>query len=467
MESNLCDLWFGNAQIISQLHKDGPIQTTSIEHHLVILLDQRISQHLQLFVGRKRRDRPDHAAGQRLSVFPGSKSDTISLEIIFNAVEIHAAITGDIRKAIDVFLFRQSHLQRHGFDGLLDAVAADLRDQFRPPFGFMLKHTIDCTFVIKQITKLLMDVIFRKSRCHEQDYTSLKPFILKGKRMPISSDHHNLFHQSGTADKISQFESLLQAHDLNGDEALALLKSIHTDLEQPQGHDHTVYASYAHMLEALHHEMPNVHQHVLANWQTPKHADTEEESVDDEVEEAESDEGESEARNEDKRNQEDVKESEAEETEVEEAEEEESEAEEESEEEGEEEGEGEEEAEDESEESEEEGDESEEEAEESQEDQNEEEGEEEESEEEGEEEQAEESEEETEESEEEAEEEEEGTEESEEIEEAESESEGAEGGEAEESEAMATEAAEAAGEAEHEEAEGEEFEENESGMEGE
>src|SRR5262245_48975280 len=94
--------------------------------------------------------------------------------------------------------------------------------------------------------------------------------------MPLSASHHDLFHQSNAADKIALFQDLVQSQDLNADEALALMKSIHTELEQPQGHDRSVYASYAHMMESLHHEMPDVHQHVVENWGHPHltiHAD--------------------------------------------------------------------------------------------------------------------------------------------------------------------------------------------------
>src|SRR6185436_13433723 len=97
--------------------------------------------------------------------------------------------------------------------------------------------------------------------------------------------HHDLFHQSNAADKISLLQSLLQSQDLNADEATALVKSIHTELEQPQGHDRSVYESYAHMMEALHHNMPEVHQQVVANWQPPRHITEAIESADELVEE--------------------------------------------------------------------------------------------------------------------------------------------------------------------------------------
>src|SRR5215510_364475 len=108
------------------------------------------------------------------------------------------------------------------------------------------------------------------------------------KNMPISYNHDDLFRQSDTAGKIALFQSLLEARDLHADEALALLKSIHADLEQPQGHDHTVYASYARMMEALHHDMPEVHQHVVENWHTSHSADTQREAAEEEAVESNS-----------------------------------------------------------------------------------------------------------------------------------------------------------------------------------
>lgn len=50
--------------------------------------------------------------------------------------------------------------------------------------------------------------------------------------MPLTPDHHNLFHQSSTADKLALFGSLLQAGAMNAEEALALLASIHAELEE-------------------------------------------------------------------------------------------------------------------------------------------------------------------------------------------------------------------------------------------
>jgi len=88
--------------------------------------------------------------------------------------------------------------------------------------------------------------------------------------MSLSSSHQDLFHQPSPAEKISFVRSLIEAGDLNPDVAMALVKSIHSELAQPQGQDHSLYASYAHLMASLQHEMPDVHQHVVTNWQAPQ-----------------------------------------------------------------------------------------------------------------------------------------------------------------------------------------------------
>src|SRR5258706_10994476 len=149
--------------------------------------------------------------------------------------------------------------------------------------------------------------------------------------MPLSSSHHDLFHQSNAADKISLVQSLLQANDLNADEALALVKSIHEELAQPEGHDGSVYASYAHMMEALRHVLPETHQQMMATLQAPDKADAKDESADEPAEE-EAEGSETEAKHTEKLEHESEKESEGEEEEGGEGEEEEEEPEEEEEE---------------------------------------------------------------------------------------------------------------------------------------
>jgi hypothetical protein len=100
-------------------------------------------------------------------------------------------------------------------------------------------------------------------------------FLSKVKPMSISSSHQDLFRQPSAAEKISLVRSLMDTGDLNADVATALLKSIHSELAQPQSQNHSLYASYARLMQSLQHEMPEVHQHVVATWQAARQAETE------------------------------------------------------------------------------------------------------------------------------------------------------------------------------------------------
>jgi hypothetical protein len=94
--------------------------------------------------------------------------------VIFDPVKIDAAITGDIRKTIDIFFSIQPHLHDDGLDGLLDPVPANLRDDFRAAFGFVFDDPIGGAFLIKQRTQLLMDIahkIVDFMALHSDNYT--------------------------------------------------------------------------------------------------------------------------------------------------------------------------------------------------------------------------------------------------------------------------------------------------------
>src|SRR5215216_4071044 len=93
--------------------------------------------------------------------------------------------------------------------------------------------------------------------------------------MTISASHQDLFHQPSAAEKISLVRSLMDTGDLNADVATALLKSIHSELAQPQSQNHSLYASYARLMQSLQHELPEVHQQVVATWQAERQAETE------------------------------------------------------------------------------------------------------------------------------------------------------------------------------------------------
>ena len=98
-------------------------------------------------------------------------------------------------------------------------------------------------------------------------YSILK---LKVPKMPLSAKHHSLFQQTGLADKFSMFRSLFDSSELTQDEALALLGSIHADLRHLQGKEGSGYAQYAGMMGPFQNGMPDVCQHVIANWKLPR-----------------------------------------------------------------------------------------------------------------------------------------------------------------------------------------------------
>jgi hypothetical protein len=98
--------------------------------------------------------------------------------------------------------------------------------------------------------------------------------------MSISSSHQELFRQPSAAEKISFVRSLMETGDLHADVAMALVKSIHAELAQPtHGQDHASYASYARMMASLQHNLPDIHEHVVTNWQALRGVSAEPEDV--------------------------------------------------------------------------------------------------------------------------------------------------------------------------------------------
>jgi len=88
--------------------------------------------------------------------------------------------------------------------------------------------------------------------------------------MSISQNYKELFRYATITEIVSMFQSLLDARDIAPEEALALAGAIHAGLRKPQGLDSTAYARYAQTMALLNHHMPEVHQHVVANWRLPR-----------------------------------------------------------------------------------------------------------------------------------------------------------------------------------------------------
>ena len=88
--------------------------------------------------------------------------------------------------------------------------------------------------------------------------------------MPTSDNYKELFRQTTILENISMLQSLLDALDIEPEEALALAGAIHAELRDPQGLDGPEYARYAQAMALLSHHLPEVHQHVVANWHLPQ-----------------------------------------------------------------------------------------------------------------------------------------------------------------------------------------------------
>src|SRR5690242_15182089 len=80
------------------------------------------------------------------------------MEMRLDAIEVNTAIPRHVRETIEIFFFRESYLHHDGFDGLLDLVAADLRNDLGSPLRLVPDDTIACPFRVKQCAKLLMDI---------------------------------------------------------------------------------------------------------------------------------------------------------------------------------------------------------------------------------------------------------------------------------------------------------------------
>ena len=86
----------------------------------------------------------------------------------------------------------------------------------------------------------------------------------------MAQSYKNLFRIPTITENIALFRSLMDSHEIKPGEALALSGSIHAELRRGKGQDGSAYARYAQTMALLNHHMPDVHQHVIANWQLPK-----------------------------------------------------------------------------------------------------------------------------------------------------------------------------------------------------
>jgi hypothetical protein len=84
--------------------------------------------------------------------------------------------------------------------------------------------------------------------------------------MSVSQNYKELFRHTTITEIVSMFQSLLDARDIAPEEALALAGAIHAGLRNPQGQDGSIYARYARLMALLRYGMPEIHEHVVADW---------------------------------------------------------------------------------------------------------------------------------------------------------------------------------------------------------
>jgi hypothetical protein len=85
-----------------------------------------------------------------------------------------------------------------------------------------------------------------------------------------SQTNKDLFRHTTPSDMLSLLWSMLDSGDIQPQEALALVGAIHAGLRNPGERNGSTYALYARIMALLRHEMPEIHQHVVANWRLPE-----------------------------------------------------------------------------------------------------------------------------------------------------------------------------------------------------
>jgi hypothetical protein len=78
--------------------------------------------------------------------------------------------------------------------------------------------------------------------------------------------YDELFHEPGPEEAIHYLWGRLQDRDLSQDEALALLSAVHQRLSMRGGGEPGAYFAYTRFMESLSHEMPVIHDYVVAHW---------------------------------------------------------------------------------------------------------------------------------------------------------------------------------------------------------
>lgn len=85
-----------------------------------------------------------------------------------------------------------------------------------------------------------------------------------------SQTYKDLFRRATISDLLLLLRSMLDSRDLRPQDALALAGAAHAGLRKHGERNGSAYAQYARTMALLRHEMPEVHEHVAANWRPPE-----------------------------------------------------------------------------------------------------------------------------------------------------------------------------------------------------
>ena len=82
----------------------------------------------------------------------------------------------------------------------------------------------------------------------------------------MSTDHNDLFHDSGLSGMLDYLSARLSAGDLTPDEALAMLGAVHEGLSSGDVADRSMFQQYSEIMRSLSQTMPEVHDFVVSEW---------------------------------------------------------------------------------------------------------------------------------------------------------------------------------------------------------
>lgn len=93
--------------------------------------------------------------------------------------------------------------------------------------------------------------------------------------MDDTINQRDLFRQTSIKDKLKLFQQLLEARTLTPEAALALLNTIHRDLNAYHKADRVIFRQYAEAISSLKFYLPDTLQQVVDGWkasqpQTPE-----------------------------------------------------------------------------------------------------------------------------------------------------------------------------------------------------